>query len=153
MHPSPPPTYRRSFALFLNQLPDMSAPQPPKVLLQAVEDTIEIVQRLQREHGIQGNSLLNFCVSDGATMLATRYASNPGEDAASLYYAEGCSYERSPEGLEESGIASAAAAASDPGGSATAGSKSVQGGWDRRFLSLFLKKGRERGRGVVVVVW
>lgn len=33
-------------------------------------------------------SLLNFVVSDGRTLIATRYASNADEAPASLYYAE-----------------------------------------------------------------
>lgn len=97
------------------------------------QDTISIIQETQSQHGIAGNSLLNFCVSDGATLVATRYTSSPDEEPASLYYAEGCSYDRSKEGVEESGIASAAAAASDPGGqrdsgTANASSKAVAGG-------------------------
>uniref|UniRef100_A0A1D2A699 Glutamine amidotransferase type-2 domain-containing protein n=1 Tax=Auxenochlorella protothecoides TaxID=3075 RepID=A0A1D2A699_AUXPR len=123
------------FALFLNQLPDMHAAPNPVVMLKALEDTISIIQETQSQHGIAGNSLLNFCVSDGATLVATRYTSSPDEEPASLYYAEGCSYDRSKEGVEESGIASAAAAASDPGGqrdsgTANASSKAVAGEGD-----------------------
>lgn len=33
-------------------------------------------------------SLLNFVVSDGRTLIATRYVSNADEAPASLYYAE-----------------------------------------------------------------
>lgn len=33
-------------------------------------------------------SLLNFVVSDGRSLIATRYVSNTDESPASLYYAE-----------------------------------------------------------------
>ncbi len=35
-------------------------------------------------------SLLNFVVSDGRSLIATRYVSNTDESPASLYYAEVC---------------------------------------------------------------
>jgi hypothetical protein len=52
--------------------------------------------RVQAESGITGSdvSLLNFVVSDGRSLIATRYVSNTAEAPASLYYAEGSAYER-----------------------------------------------------------
>lgn len=41
-------------------------------------------------------SLLNFVVSDGSTLVATRYVSHENEEAASLYYAEGSTFHRLP---------------------------------------------------------
>ena len=51
---------------------------------------------MQAESGITGSdvSLLNFVVSDGRSLIATRYVSNTAEAPASLYYAEGSAYER-----------------------------------------------------------
>jgi hypothetical protein len=51
---------------------------------------------VQAESGITGSdvSLLNFVVSDGRSLIATRYVSNTAEAPASLYYAEGSAYER-----------------------------------------------------------
>lgn len=49
---------------------------------------------MQEEASIEAISLLNFVVSDGVTMVATRFASDPEEAPASLYYAEGGSYQR-----------------------------------------------------------
>lgn len=54
-----------------------------------LQATIATIQSVQRAHNITDSSLLNFCVSDGSALLATRYVSPPTNDAASLYYAEG----------------------------------------------------------------
>lgn len=45
--------------------------------------------KVQQEHGITNTSLLNFVMSDGATMIATRFVYPEQDTAASLYYAEG----------------------------------------------------------------
>ena len=82
------------FGLFLHHLEDMHRPQTPETMLRAVQDTIATINRIQKEHGICGTSLLNFVVTDGVNMIATRYASDPDVEPASLYYAEGYSYQR-----------------------------------------------------------
>ena len=64
-------------------------------------------------------SLLNFVVSDGVNMIATRYVSHESESAASLYYAEGSAFQREGHGSGEraqsatTGAASNAASARD----------------------------------------
>ncbi|KAI7835447.1 hypothetical protein COHA_010652 [Chlorella ohadii] len=85
-----------SFALFLNHLPDLHTQHPPDVLLQTVQKTIATIGRVQAESGVARSdvSLLNFVVSDGHSLIATRYVSNTDESPASLYYAEGSAYER-----------------------------------------------------------
>lgn len=47
-------------------------------------------RRIQAESGVARSdvSLLNFVVSDGRSLIATRYVSNTDESPASLYYAE-----------------------------------------------------------------
>jgi predicted glutamine amidotransferase len=109
------------FALFLHHLPSMTAPQPAEALLRALQATIATVARVQAEAGITDTSLLNFVVSDGATMVATRYVSNDAEQPASLYYAEGSGYERSAHQSEVAAATSAAAAVVRAGGGADAG--------------------------------
>lgn len=42
--------------------------------------TIRTINKLSRDAGITSTHLLNFCVSDGETVVATRYAS-PGAPA------------------------------------------------------------------------
>lgn len=82
-----------SFALFLNNLPSMTQRHPPETVFKAVQQTLITIARIQREAGITEVSLLNFVVTDGATTVATRYVSSDDEMPASLYYAEGSSYE------------------------------------------------------------
>lgn len=52
-----------------------------------MQATIATIARVQREAGITDTSLLNYVVSDGSTLIATRYVSNDSDPAASLYYA------------------------------------------------------------------
>jgi glutamine amidotransferase len=85
------------FAVFLDQLPNLTERQPPEVLLRAIQDTIATISRIQAESGIVDISLLNFVVSDGRTMVASRFVSSDSEQPASLYFAEGSAYERSRE--------------------------------------------------------
>ena len=53
------------------------------------QDTITCIARLQLQLGVKDTSLLNFVLSDGTSLLATRYVYPEKEGAASLYYAEG----------------------------------------------------------------
>jgi predicted glutamine amidotransferase len=92
-----------AFALFLHHLPPAptpDAPHPPAVLLDAVRATLASIAAAQREAGVRDTSLLNFCVADGDTLVATRYitSSDAEEDAASLYYAEGSAFRRRERG-------------------------------------------------------
>lgn len=57
--------------------------------LPARQDTVATICRVQRERGVSDTSLLNYVVSDGVTMVATRFVSPEGGAAATLYYAEG----------------------------------------------------------------
>lgn len=52
-----------------------------------MQGAIATIAKVQREEGIAGTSLLNYCVSDGRTLVATRYVSNDKDSPASLYYA------------------------------------------------------------------
>lgn len=51
--------------------------------------TFATIDKIQKDSGVTGVSLLNFVVSDGWTMIATRFVSPQTEAPASLYYAEG----------------------------------------------------------------
>lgn len=87
-----------SFAIFLNFLPSTTEPQPAHVLLRALQQTVLFVMKTQREHGIESTSLLNYVVSDGKTLLATRFVSPTCDTPASLYYAEGSTFRCAPAG-------------------------------------------------------
>lgn len=77
----------------------MSPPAPPAALfcctaLSLLQAAISTITRVQDQMGISDVSLLNFVVSDGATMIATRFVRPESEAAATLYYAEGASFDR-----------------------------------------------------------
>lgn len=59
-----------------------------------LQAAISTITRIQDQMGISDVSLLNFVVSDGATMIATRFVRPENEAAATLYYAEGASFDR-----------------------------------------------------------
>jgi len=89
-----------AFALFLSMLPDPHASEfTPKILQQAMLDTIAAFNKIARDANITEPSLLNFCVTDGETVVATRYISSKQEEAASLYFSSGSTfYEYAPGG-------------------------------------------------------
>jgi predicted glutamine amidotransferase len=81
-----------SFALFLSFLPSMTEPQPPDVMLQALQRALQYIGSLQKAAGITDTSLLNFVLTDGETLIATRCVSPDTDKPASLYYAEGTTF-------------------------------------------------------------
>ena len=90
-----------AFAVFLSHLPDMDGAHPPPVLLKALQATLDSIAEAQAAAGgVKGASLLNFAVSDGDTLIATRYvsSSDPRDEPASLYYAEGAAFRRRRNG-------------------------------------------------------
>ena len=83
-----------SFALFLNFLPDTDKQLLPDAILRALQQTISLIAKTQEAHNITSTSLLNFVVTDGSTLVATRFVSPENDTAASLYYAEGSTFRR-----------------------------------------------------------
>jgi len=83
-----------SFALFLSKLPIIHASHfTTETLREAMEATIASLNRFAREADITEPSLLNFVVSDGETVVATRYISSKVHEAASLWYSSGTSFD------------------------------------------------------------
>lgn len=73
-------------------------------MLRAMEDTIACLLRIQREHGVADQlSLMNFVVSDGTSVVATRFVWPEGSAASSLYYAEASGFHRIDELAEGAG--------------------------------------------------
>jgi glutamine amidotransferase len=98
-----------AFALFLDTLERMGhdpSSQPedgfgPTVLRKAMLKTIAQINELidnipesivHAEH-VDTRSLLNFCVSDGHSIICTRYIGSWSDEAASLYYSSGTLWE------------------------------------------------------------
>lgn len=70
------------FALFLNELPDTHTQQPAPVLQAAMKSTIALIVAVCKGEAAS----LNFAVSDGETVIATRFRNGKNEVAPSLYY-------------------------------------------------------------------
>ncbi|KAK1754720.1 nucleophile aminohydrolase [Echria macrotheca] len=94
-----------AFALFLDTLERMGydpSSQPedgfgPTVLRKAMLKTIAIINELIdgipesviHAENVDTRSLLNFALSDGHTVICTRYVGSSSDEAASLYYSSG----------------------------------------------------------------
>ncbi len=103
-----------AFALFLDCLdksgisPD-SEPGPGgfghtvlrKALLKTIQRINGFIRDVVREHRVcdeDSRSLLNFAVTDGESVVCTRYVSSKTDEAASLFFSSGTSWKESPGG-------------------------------------------------------
>jgi glutamine amidotransferase len=98
-----------AFALYLNTLQEMghnpSSPPAtgfgPNILRRAMLRTIELInefiaeipESVVRDENVDTRSLLNFAVTDGHSVVCTRYVSSKTDEAASLYYSSGTTWE------------------------------------------------------------
>lgn len=98
-----------AFALFLDTLERMGhdpSSQPehgfgPTVLRKAMLKTIAIINELidaipestVHAENVDTRSLLNLAVTDGHSIICTRYVSSSTDEAASLYYSSGTQWE------------------------------------------------------------
>lgn len=75
-----------AFALFLSNLknPESMDEFNYKELKEAMLKTIRDINQWSQEAGIQEPSLMNFCVTDGRSIVCTRYVSSKVDEAASL---------------------------------------------------------------------
>ncbi len=88
-----------AFAVFLSHLGDplQTDPFSYKELRDAMLATIRDFNAWASQAGIREPSLMNFCVTDGESIICTRYVSSKSDQAASLYFSSGTSfYEHSP---------------------------------------------------------
>lgn len=82
-----------AFSVFLDQLAPAAEALSTEVLGDTVRRTIERLNRLAREAGIATPSHFNFAVTDGMSLVATRYVSHADATPHSLYYALGDRFE------------------------------------------------------------
>jgi glutamine amidotransferase len=80
------------FGLFLNNLEDPAGPVTTEQMVEAMNAMLADFNRLLFEHDIREHSYLNLCVSNGRSIVATRYTTNPRVQPASLYYMFGKEY-------------------------------------------------------------
>lgn len=86
-----------AFALFLNELSQVANPRAASfsytILKETMLSTIKKIKELCVQAGILEPSLLNFAVTDGKSVVATRYVTSSTDEAASLYFSTGTSFE------------------------------------------------------------
>lgn len=94
-------------ALFVDQLPnhDPYSEHTPAEIEEAMKRTIQIITQMVHSMYIPGTgqscvSSLNFAVSDGNTVVATRFRDSPVEEPPSLYYCSVTSMEMVAEEME-----------------------------------------------------
>lgn len=96
-----------AFALFLSHLgnPESMDEFSYLELKDAMLKTIQNLNQWSQEANIQEPSLMNFCVTDGKSIVCTRYVSSKVDEAASLvrvwltqYFSTGTSFYEHSEG-------------------------------------------------------
>lgn len=78
-----------AFALFLNLLPKGWQECTNEQMAHAMEATIRQLDEWAKKVGVASPSTLNFAVTDGNRIVATRYSTSPERLPESLYYIEG----------------------------------------------------------------
>ena len=81
-----------AFALFLQFLAREEETGSPAAMSTALEKSIRQINAWTREAHVDEVSRLNIAVTDGETMIATRYVSNPAARANTLYIGKGTDF-------------------------------------------------------------
>ena len=81
------------FALLIENLLPRLPDYTPSDLCNALAETIETIQTLCRKSDISDPCRLNFGLTDGRTVIATKFVTDPGEQPHTLYVAEGERFE------------------------------------------------------------
>ncbi|CAL1695673.1 unnamed protein product [Somion occarium] len=88
-----------AFALFLSKLPDPHANQfSTQELRQAMIETIASINEMTEAVNATEPSLMNFCVTDGESIIATRYINSRHDEAASLWFSSGTTFSEYADG-------------------------------------------------------
>ncbi len=80
------------FALFLQIFEDMKGQHNAASMAKALIETINLLSKIQKKYGIDEINYLNIALTDGFSMIASRYISNTEEGCPTLYYAAGSEY-------------------------------------------------------------
>lgn len=82
-----------AFAVFLNLLGDTESERPADHIGEALVQTVTQLEQWTAETKSEKPSFYNFAVTDGRSLAAIRYVSDPTVEPASLYYAANKKYE------------------------------------------------------------
>lgn len=85
------------FALFADHIKEIKDPKT-KDLSNALLKTIASLEELKKQAGVSTPSSLNLVVSDGSSIVGTRYISH-GEESNSLYYTHGKNFSCTTKGV------------------------------------------------------
>lgn len=77
---------------------------PHPILRQAMCETIAKINSYTTSIGAAEPSLMNFCVTDGVSIVATRYISSKTEEAASLFFSTGSTFEEFHEDGDDDAV-------------------------------------------------
>lgn len=80
------------FAYLLNYLFKTHKTINTDAVADAFDHTFQYVVKLAQEAGIKEPAYLNMVITNGLFIVATRYVSDPKEDALTLYHSEGARY-------------------------------------------------------------
>jgi ergothioneine biosynthesis protein EgtC len=82
-----------AFAVFLNHLVNPPGEYSPERLSEAMVETIMQLNAWTEQAGIAEPSYYNFAVTDGQSVVATRYVNDNAKEPASLYISSGAQFE------------------------------------------------------------
>jgi predicted glutamine amidotransferase len=88
-----------AFAVFLHLLGDFERQRSAGGLGEALVRTIEQLEQWTWDSSLSGPSYYNFAVTDGQSVAAVRYVSDPEVEPQSLYYSTGGKYQCSQDGV------------------------------------------------------
>lgn len=80
------------FALFLDKITKIGEAYTDEDMTRCLTETVNEIEKMKIDAGVTETSYLNLVVSDGRSMVATRFISSNEEEALSLYYSTGSRY-------------------------------------------------------------
>jgi glutamine amidotransferase len=80
------------FGLFLNHIEDPNGDITTDDMVYAMNKMLDDFAELHSQHGLKKHAYLNLCVTNGKSIVATRYTTNPLVQPSSLYYMYGKEY-------------------------------------------------------------
>lgn len=80
------------FAYLLNELFKNHAKVTPDAVADSFDRTFAYVRKLIQDYNIKDPAYLNMAMTDGKFVVATRYVSDPKEEALTMYHSEGSRY-------------------------------------------------------------
>ena len=88
-----------AFAVFLHLLGNTERACLANEMGRVLVETVAQLERWTAEAGLSGPSFYNFAVTDGRSVAAVRYVSDPTAEPQSLYYSTGGKYQCSWDGV------------------------------------------------------